>query len=95
MKLTLVGGVCGLDDGGEQDHSNCGSRNTYDGHMDEQRIKIRMWIHKQTVFVFRRQSVFSSCYCLCRYVFSKFHLLILHFLKIYFINFFTPFYIFT
>ena len=76
MKLTLGGGVCGiLDDGGEQDRSNCGSGDTYDGHMDEQRVKTRMWIHKQTFSVFRRQSVFSSCHCLCLYVFSISHLL--------------------
>uniref|UniRef100_A0A0D3C7S7 Uncharacterized protein n=1 Tax=Brassica oleracea var. oleracea TaxID=109376 RepID=A0A0D3C7S7_BRAOL len=72
--LTLGGGVCGLDDGGKQDRSNCGSGDTYDGHMDEQRVKIRMWIHKQTFSVFRKQSVFPSCHCLCRFVFSKYRL---------------------
>ena len=74
MKLTLGGGVYGMDDGGEQDRSNCGSGDTYDGDMDEQRVEIKMWIHKQTFFVFRRQSVFLSCLCLCRFLFNNYHL---------------------
>ncbi|KAH0876642.1 hypothetical protein HID58_064036, partial [Brassica napus] len=61
-------GTYGLDDGGEQGRSNCGSGDTYNGHMDEQRVKIRMWIHIQTFSVFRRQCVFLSCHCLCPFV---------------------------